>query len=155
VSLHTIIRARLVSTQYTLRTHRESRLPAAGAAKRIAAPLFVLSLCLMLSSCTQHLPTPGMATRGNVNRGQQLIYSYNCGSCHTIPGVAEAKGTVGPPLQGVGQRTYIAGILNNTPENLSSWVKDPQRIEPGTAMPSLGITSEQAIDIAAYLYTLR
>ena len=78
-----------------------------------------------------------------------------CGSCHVIPGVAEASGTVGPPLQGFGSRIYIAGLLVNTPENLVHWVTKPQEIDAGTAMPDLGVSERQAHDIAAYLYTLQ
>jgi cytochrome c1 len=72
-----------------------------------------------------------------------------------IPGIAEAQGTAGPPLAGFANRTYISGSLINTPTNLAQWIKDPKQIEAGTAMPKLGVTDRQALDIAAYLYTLR
>jgi hypothetical protein len=52
-------------------------------------------------------------------------------------------------------RTIIAGELPNTPANLKAWIMNPVEIEPGTAMPNLGVTDGQAHDIAAYLYTLR
>ncbi len=94
-------------------------------------------------------------TAGNASVGQHLIYAYGCGSCHVIPGVAEANGTVGPPLEGLASRIYIAGSLVNTPENLFLWVRKPQEINPGTAMPDLGVSERQAHDIAAYLYTLQ
>src|SRR5579864_4897972 len=109
-------------------------------------------LGITLSGCSRHDPD---LTSGDPSLGQSLIYSYNCGSCHTIPGVPEAKGTVGPPLEGIGNRRYIAGSLVNTPENLITWTIRPQQVQPGTAMPNLGVTQEQAADIAAYLYTLR
>ncbi len=119
--------------------------------------LWPLILCLALSACSHKTGAAfaEAAKGGNVKRGQQFIYSYSCGACHTIPGVAEAKGTVGPPLQAFAERSYIAGSLENTPENLAHWIRTPQQIEPGTAMPDLGVTREQAVDIAAYLYTLR
>jgi cytochrome c len=31
---------------------------------------------------------------------------------------------------------------------------DPQEIQPGTAMPDVGATEEQARDTAAYLFTI-
>jgi cytochrome c len=96
-----------------------------------------------------------MATRGDAKLGQRFLYGYNCGSCHVIPGIAEATGTVGPPLGGFGSRNYIAGLLVNTPENLVRWITDPEKVEPGSGMPKLGVTEEQAMDISAYLYTLR
>jgi cytochrome c1 len=49
----------------------------------------------------------------------------------------------------------IAGELPNSPENLVRWIKSPQSVEPGTAMPTLGLTDQQARDAAAYLYTLQ
>lgn len=49
----------------------------------------------------------------------------------------------------------IAGELPNTPDNLVRWIKDPKLVEPGTAMPDLGLSDEQARDVAAYLYTLQ
>lgn len=116
-----------------------------------------LVIGIALSGCTHQKnfgPEQGL-TGGDAKRGQHLIYSYSCGSCHVIPGIAEANGTIGPPLQGFGSRLYIAGSLVNTPDNLSRWIESPQEVEPGTAMPDLGVTKEQAADMAAYLYTLR
>lgn len=96
-----------------------------------------------------------VSTNGNPHEGQQLIESYGCGSCHTIPGIYTARGVVGPPLFFFGRRTMIAGELPNTPDNLVRWLVNPKAVEPGTAMPDLGLSQEQAQDIAAYLYTLQ
>jgi cytochrome c1 len=54
-----------------------------------------------------------------------------------------------------GQRTFIAGEVPNSPENLVRWIRSPKSIEPGTAMPELGLSDQDARDVAAYLYTLR
>lgn len=115
------------------------------------------ALLLAQSACIRHQTTLDAqnVTGGNWSVGRHLIYNYGCGSCHIIPGVAEAKGTVGPPLGGVGSRIYIAGTLVNTPQNLVQWIAKPQEINAGTAMPDLGVTEQQARDIAAYLYTLQ
>jgi cytochrome c len=59
---------------------------------------------------------------------------------------------VGPPLNCFYQRSYIAGRLPNNRENLIKWIRNPQQIEPGTAMPDLGVSEDEAGDIAAYLY---
>lgn len=93
-------------------------------------------------------------TAGNPDNGRRLLYSYSCGSCHTIPGVGEAEGTIGPPLSGIGSRYFVAGVLQNTPDNLTHWIAKPQEVQPGNAMPDLGVTQGQAQDMAAYLYTL-
>lgn len=95
------------------------------------------------------------AIAGNAANGRRLLYSYGCGSCHAIPGVGEADATIGPPLSGLGSRLYIAGVLENTPDNLFRWIAQPQEVQPGNAMPDVGVTQQQARDMAAYLYTLR
>jgi len=114
-------------------------------------------LAIALSACSRRgaIEAGQQPTGGDVRIGEHLIYAYGCGSCHVVPGVAEANGTVGPTLQGFGSRYYIAGLLVNTPQNLFRWVSKPQEVDPGNAMPDLGVTERQARDIAAYLYTLQ
>jgi cytochrome c2 len=94
-------------------------------------------------------------TGGDAHRGRAVIEARDCGACHTIPGVRSARGVVAPPLFWFSRRTYIAGELPNTPENLIRWVREPQAVEPRTAMPTLGLSEQEARDVAAYLYTLR
>lgn len=100
------------------------------------------------------VPSYTVAVGGHVDQGKTLIESKGCGGCHTIPGIPRARGLVGPPLYFWSRRTMIAGELPNTPENLIRWIKDPKAVEPGTAMPDLGLNDQQARDVAAYLYTL-
>lgn len=92
---------------------------------------------------------------GNIEEGSKLIREFGCGTCHSIPGVEGADGTVGPPLDAVGRRTYLAGTLLNTPDNMMKWIRDPQRFAPGTVMPNMGLSSAQARDVTAYLQTLQ
>ena len=92
---------------------------------------------------------------GDARRGAELIQQFGCGGCHVVPGVDGARGDVGPPLTRFGERIYIAGMLRNTPPDLVRWLRDPQGVVPGNAMPNMGITDAQARDMAAYLYTLR
>lgn len=99
-------------------------------------------------------PVPSRVVGGNPERGATLIADVGCGACHTIPGVPRAHGVVGPPLNFFSQRSIIAGRLPNTADNLIRWLMDPHAVDPATAMPRLGLTAEQARDIAAYLYTL-
>jgi cytochrome c2 len=95
------------------------------------------------------------ATGGSASRGAAAIARYGCGSCHIIPGVSGASGLVGPPLSGIGNRVYVAGVLQNTPQNLIHWIEDPPSVDEHTVMPKLGVTHQDAIDIAGYLYTLK
>jgi cytochrome c2 len=95
------------------------------------------------------------ATGGDPARGQAAIQTYGCDTCHVIPGVATAKSLVGPPLNAIAARTYVAGVVVNTPENMESWIQHPRAIDARTAMPDTGVTEIDARDITAYLYTLR
>jgi cytochrome c len=125
-----------------------------------ASVLIILGLVTaLLAACSQpsdlihesSLWTGG----GNAQAGQTEIRKYGCNSCHTISGVPGARGLVGPPLDGIGNRTYIAGELPNTPENLMRWIQHPHEVEQHTLMPEMGVTEQDSRDIAAYLYTLR
>lgn len=109
-------------------------------------------VCLVLAGCgSSSQPALG----GDPENGQRLLRQFGCGSCHRIPGVATATGNVGPPLEGVGRRVYLAGVLPNTPENMAKWIRNPLEFEPETAMPNLGVTARQARDMTAYLQTLK
>lgn len=92
---------------------------------------------------------------GDPDAGQVALQAYGCDACHTIPGVPGANSLVGPPLTAWAERRYIAGKLINEPINLVEWIRFPQAIEPGTAMPNMDVTEEDAVHMAAYLYTLR
>jgi len=91
---------------------------------------------------------------GDASQGPNAIKQYGCGACHTIPGIDGAQGKVGPPLAGIGNRSFVAGVVPNTPDNLVAWIRNPQAIDPLTDMPMLGVSETAARDIAAYLYTL-
>jgi cytochrome c len=92
-------------------------------------------------------------TRGNPNNAPRLLRRYGCAGCHSIDGLNGADGLVGPPLQHLRKRTYIAGRFPNTPDTLVRWITYPQKLSPGSAMPDTGITEAEARDVAAYLYT--
>ena len=124
--------------------------------KMTLMPLLVAFGCIA-TGCTggQALLPYQVMNGGNPQHGRQVIQEKGCGACHTIPGIASARGVVGPPLMFFSRRTMIAGELPNSPDNLIRWIKDPKLVEPGTAMPDLGLSDQEARDVAAYLYTLR
>jgi putative membrane protein len=132
---------------------RSARHTRAMTAARIAA-LFIA--ILGISSCDRasaddryHLAA------ADPDRGRVQIRRYGCGSCHTIPGIVGANGMVGPPLTSISQRVFIAGVLPNEPDNMVKWIENPQGVDSKTAMPNMGVKTQEARDIAAYLYTLR
>ena len=109
---------------------------------------------LIISACTSQPPDVGLQVAGgDAARAPELIRQYGCSSCHVVPGVRAARGLVGPPRPDFQHRVYIAGAVPNTPANLIRWIRAPQAIQPGTAMPNTGVTDEDARHLAAYLYT--
>jgi cytochrome c2 len=123
------------------------------------AVLSMLSLALLAGCGESGQP---LAARGQIAhsteadraRGRRLIAEYGCIACHAVPGVRGPTARLGPPLAQFGQRAYVAGVLPNTPANLVRWLLDPPGISPHTAMPDVGLSKEQARDIAAYLLAL-
>ena len=92
-------------------------------------------------------------THGDPSRGEAMFIQYGCGSCHALKNVRNATGSVGPPLDGIAVRTIIGGHLTNTATNMEKWIRDPQQVAPGTAMPDLDVGDQDARDITAFLYT--
>jgi cytochrome c len=123
---------------------------------RLRPPLTATSVFLLvlpLAGCTQQ---PGAAGAvGDPDVGAELLSVHGCGACHAIPGVTGADGTIGPPLDGFATRAFIAGKLPNQFDALTRWIRNPQAVEPGTAMPTLPVNAAEAWAMAAYLYTLR
>jgi mono/diheme cytochrome c family protein/cytochrome c551/c552 len=94
----------------------------------------------------QYQPSPV-----SIERGRVALSQYACQSCHVIPGIVGSQVQVGPELDRYAARKYVAGYMPNTPENLVRWLRAPQEIKPHSAMPNLGVTEQDAIDMAAYL----
>lgn len=114
------------------------------------------ALLFVCSSCNRDAERAAAEmTGGDPARGRSAISRYGCSTCHTIPGVSGANGLVGPPLGQVASRVYLAGRLQNTPDNMIQWIQNPQRVDEKTAMPNLGVSDTDARDIASYLYTLK
>jgi putative membrane protein len=120
---------------------------------RSAASLVILSL--VLAGCGEQGSQAAENQVGDAKHGLALVQHYGCGGCHFIPGVANARGDVGPPLTRIAHRVYIAGFLRNSPSNLEQWLMHPQQIVPGNAMPDMQISEADARDLTAFLLTLK
>ncbi|MFC7402812.1 c-type cytochrome [Citricoccus sp. GCM10030269] len=130
-------------------------LPGKSLCRRAAAGVVAAMALVVLSACgdsTETAPDAGPVPEGDAEAGRAAILQHGCASCHTIPGVESASESIGPDLTGFDEKTYIAGQLPNRPEELIRWIQNPQEISPGTAMPNLGVTEQDARDIAAFLY---
>jgi cytochrome c oxidase subunit 2 len=100
----------------------------------------------------QNAPSPLTTAQ---SRGLEDVTSMPCANCHTISGTS-ARGLIGPDLTHLASRsTLAAGRLQNTPDQLSAWLHDPDAFKPGSHMPNLRLTDEQRSDIVQYLETLK
>lgn len=97
---------------------------------------------------------PGLTYAADPHAPAKAMIGAQCGSCHSVPGVSGAVGKVGPSLRNIARQSMIAGKLPNTPDNMARWIMHPQQVDPGNAMPEMGLTGSQARTIAAYLETL-
>lgn len=114
--------------------------------RRRVLPILPVVLLSLMSGCRREAPhrhvRPGATA---------LMIQYGCPTCHVIPHVPGAVGKVGPSLADLAQRSYLAGSLPNSPENLKLWIMHPQHFEPGAAMPEMSVTPSDAQTIAAFL----
>jgi len=96
------------------------------------------------------------SSSGDPVQGRALVASgaYGCTACHVVPGIRAPRGVVGPALGALAARPFIAGQLPNTFDVLVTFLRDPPSQVPATGMPDVGLSSQQARDIAAYLYSL-
>jgi cytochrome c oxidase subunit 2 len=89
------------------------------------------------------------------SRGREIFMSSTCVMCHAIAGTS-ATARKAPDLSHVGSRkTLAAGALENTPEQLASWIANPQQHKPGTNMPSLQLPPQDLRDLSTYLGSLK
>jgi cytochrome c len=113
-----------------------------------------LACAALLGGCGQDRAAMTVAG-GDARIGLRLVTRYQCGACHTIPGVQGAAGQEAPTLDHIGRLSYIAGGIPNLPANMIAWLRAPHAVKPGTEMPPMGLTEQEARHMAAFLYTLR
>lgn len=87
-------------------------------------------------------------------RGEQVMGGA-CAACHAVRG-SRAVGRSGPDLTHVGSRRSIAaGTLPMNRGALQGWISQPQVLKPGTLMPAIELSADDANAVAAYLMSLR
>ena len=87
--------------------------------------------------------------------GKAMFLAQSCVNCHTVRGTP-ARGTYAPDLTHLmSRKTLASGIVENMPETLADWVRDPQQIKPGCLMPAFGLDDRNQQLIVDYLQTLR
>ncbi len=89
---------------------------------------------------------------GDPKKGEELVASLGCFACHNTQDPSNEKRDItrsvlrrehGPNLIGLGTKTTKTWIYN--------WLKEPTRYHPGTRMPNLRLSDEEANHIASYL----
>ncbi|MEO7336517.1 MAG: cytochrome c oxidase subunit II [Caldimonas sp.] len=88
------------------------------------------------------------------SRGQQ-VFLANCAACHAVRGTG-AGGILGPDLTHLASRATIgAGLLPNSPGNLSAWIANSQALKPGSRMPSLTLSGPDLNAVVSWLGGLK
>jgi cytochrome c oxidase subunit 2 len=88
-------------------------------------------------------------------RGERTFRDEACGNCHTIAGRG-FEGRVAPDLTHLESRgTLAAGATDDTREDLTVWLRDPQAVKPGCHMPDFKLSEANVDDLVAYLGGLR
>ncbi len=95
-----------------------------------------------------------------LRRGKALVASSGCLGCHVYRGLGGAQG---PELTYVGDKglhgydyTHLpAGVARTPLEWLRAHFMDPGAVSPGTVMPGIGSSPDDASALAAYMLSLR
>ncbi len=114
----------------------------------------LLCAAALASGCAKEEPA-SRVVGGDPERGRLLVQQYQCAACHFIPEVQGPNGDAGPSLESMGRLSYIAGSIPNQPENMIRFLQNPPAVKPGTLMPALGITDDEARHMAAFMYSLK
>ncbi|GAA0414119.1 c-type cytochrome [Massilia aurea] len=114
----------------------------------------LLCAAVLASGCAKEEPA-SRVSGGDPERGRLLVQQYQCAACHFIPEVQGPNGDAGPSLESMGRLSYIAGSIPNQPENMIRFLQNPPAVKPGTLMPALGITDDEARHMAAFMYSLK
>ena len=119
--------------------------------------VFVESDSAFVAWAARQKSDAAVPARGSeAERGQQAFARGACIACHTIAGLPQARGTVGPNLTHVGSRTTLAGaMLPNTTEWLRRWIANAPSLKPGSLMPAMPLPEDQMAALVAYLQSLQ
>jgi cytochrome c oxidase subunit 2 len=104
-----------------------------------------------------------------IAKGREVFREKACITCHLVRG-HDGVGITAPDLTHIGSRTTIAaGLLENNPEQLRRWIRDPGAVKPGNKMAlayartgpdgkpidGIKLNTEEEVALAAYLLSLK
>ncbi len=87
--------------------------------------------------------TQTVVTGGASSANEPAMFTAICKACHSVGGVG---GVVGPALDDVKNR--------KARDEMIAWIRDPQKLKPGTAMPQIPLTDAQLNEIVDFLLGL-
>ena len=111
--------------------------------------------CFCLVACDGPPDRTPTLSDASVATGRLLVTEKGCVACHTFPDVQWPRGGLGPSLGGFARQGLIAGRLPNQPGVLMQFVRNAPALVPGTAMPAITMSDQEARDVTAYLLTLQ
>ena len=123
-----------------------------GRQRRVACSLLLLAAVMALPACKPPPQSQYSFDSADQAKGAEIIERVGCGACHEIPGIDWPEGRIGPSLRGFDDIGLIAGALPNTPENLAWFIRNAPEAKPGSTMPPMPVTEQEAQHVAAFLY---
>ncbi len=114
-----------------------------------------IAITLMCSFAFAYYLLPRTESEIRSDRLRIRFTAYGCSSCHVISEAQSSSGRVGPPLTSLGSRSYLAGRLPNTHDNLVRWIRFPQQVSPGTVMPNMNVSEMDAQEMAKILNEIK
>jgi len=92
---------------------------------------------------------------GDAKAGLKRFGELTCANCHNIRGLNPQK-QYGPDLTHVASRKMLAAErIENTPENLKNWLRQPNLIKPACQMPNLKLSDNDLTALTALLESLQ
>jgi cytochrome c2 len=104
---------------------------------------------------------PTTPPKADPTRGRRLLDTRGCGTCHVFSGVAPLDASEIPMPVDAARLALAMKLAPDLrfardrllPSALEKWIRRPSELRRDALMPDLGISSDEARDIAAYLVT--
>jgi hypothetical protein len=103
---------------------------------------------------TERAPAPTRPGDERLARGRELFLSRGCVACHTFGNLDTGK--TADDLRAAGLPARLAPNLRFTRDRMArdlvvAWIEEPAALRPGTAMPDLQLTHDEAELVADFL----
>lgn len=130
-------------------------MPGTDSAPGAKSGRWLVLACFSLVACDGPPDRTPTLSDADAAQGRRLVIEKGCVACHTFPDVKWPRGGLGPSLQDFARQGLIAGRLPNQPGVLMQFVRNAPELVPGTAMPAITMSDQEARDVTAYLLALK